>query len=535
MKSSGVEFFNTPLECAHSWSVLPASEQSNRLTVLLVEDDPALRRLVKHGLENRSFQVIECSTYAEANNAIDAREVALAIVDLSLPDASGGLVLQKIAKQFPNTKVLIFTSSSDLSSAVEAIEHRAFAFVEKSLGIHHLMSQVERASVAYLRDALSASQLENNLQISLLDAIDEAAIATDTRFRIIFANRFSRELIGVGDLPLLGERIDQFVSVSDAKGNLDRRTILNMHRSLRTGECWNAEVYLTCAPIPQFSTPTNTFPTNLRVTPILANGKMIQGYIAVFSNIHNERQLRYELDEQRNRLMKSGRLTEEGRLAGTLAHEINQPLGAISNYASSLLKGIEIGSLSPTQVCETISIIQKQANRASQVIKRLREFLRREPPKYEKIEIQQLIRETLQLLRLELERNDIQVRTRFRKKPIVFSGDSVQLQQVFVNVIGNAIDALSESNDGERMIQIVAENCGQKIHLQVSDNGPGIQDEKLLRIFDPYFTTKPLGMGLGLCICREIVEAHQGKIQVLRSSPHGTTLEIIFPIAQRAA
>jgi signal transduction histidine kinase len=495
-----------------------------RLAVLIVEDDPALRRLEKHALETRGFRVIECSTYAQANLVIDEQEVAIAIVDLGLPDASGSLVLRKLSKQSPATKILIFTACAELASAVEAIELKVFALVEKSKGIHHLLAQLELASVAYLRDALSASRLENCLQMRLLDAIDEAAVATDTRFQVIFANRFSRELLAIGDRRMIGEPIGRFVSITDSKGHIDRSKLVTMFRSIRSGACWSDEAYLTCSQ--EYDTQANdTFPSNIRVTPILGDEGTIQGFIAVFSNMEQERSLRHHINEQRNRLLKTRRLAEEGRLAGTIAHEINQPLGAISNYAGGLLFGIESGNLSSEQVKEALTMIQKQANRASQVIQKLREFVDRDIPRQTTVDVHLLLRDTIQLLKLEFERHEIQVRLRFSKQSVFLLGDEVQLQQVFVNLLTNAIDAISEIANRSPVIQISSKIIGNQVKIQFADNGAGIPTERLASIFEPYFTTKPLGMGLGLSICREIIQAHQGEIQAHRLEA-GTMMEI---------
>lgn len=510
----------------NSWKFHEAQILPRRMTVLVVEDDSSVLRLVKLALENRSFEVIECSNHAQAIDAIEEYEIAMAVVDLKLPDASGSLVLRKLVKKSPNTKIVIFTSCTELSSALEAIELKVFAFVEKSRGIQDLILQVEQASVAYLRDALSISLLENNLQVRLLDAMDVAAIAVDTKLQIVFANRYSCELFGMEKAALIGKQLSRYLLITDSKANVDRKSILGILRKIRMGSTWNGDVFLTRLRNTNSFSPYETFPSNFRVAPILYEQDRLLGYITVFSNLRNERNLSYQLNEQRDRLMKSRRLAEDGRLAGTIAHEINQPLGAISNYAGGLLLGIENGKLNQAKIREMLTIIQKQANRASQVIHRLREFLDRESPVFGEVEIQDLIRESLQLLHLELERSDIHVRTRFSRKPIICHCDPVQIQQVFVNVIVNAIDALSEVTDRSRELRVHVASQMSGITIQFIDNGPGIPEEELGKVFEPYYTTKPLGMGLGLCICREIVRSHQGEIKAIRMEPRGTKIEI---------
>jgi signal transduction histidine kinase/ligand-binding sensor domain-containing protein len=229
----------------------------------------------------------------------------------------------------------------------------------------------------------------------------------------------------------------------------------------------------------------------------------------------------------RDELAHVARVATAGELATSLAHEVNQPLGAIvhNTHAASLL--LERGQAG--EVREILQDIGVQAERASAVVRRLREFLRKNPRRTEAADLNSLIETTLPLLRREIASAGVQVSLELTKGLPAVQVDLVQLQQVFVNLIQNACEALNRQA-GERRLSIRTLQEGSKLVFEFEDNGPGLAADIEARIFEPYVTTKPGGMGLGLAICRSIMELHAGHLYAQRAMGKGLLFRGDLPL-----
>ncbi len=228
------------------------------------------------------------------------------------------------------------------------------------------------------------------------------------------------------------------------------------------------------------------------------------------------------------RLMRQTLLSE---LSGTIAHEISQPLTAIlanAETAQDLLsqKNIDLGKIK-----EILADIIEQDSRASEVIGRVRKLLRKGENKPEAIDVNQLVESTIDLLRGEFRRrkvNNIDF-VPAHNLPMI-SGDPVQLQQVLLNLIINAMDAMSAKVPSQRVINITTRANDKRIEVAIVDLGSGLADDDRVRLFEPLFTTKPHGLGLGLSICSTIVKAHGGTLSIDNNAGDGATAVVALPI-----
>ena len=227
------------------------------------------------------------------------------------------------------------------------------------------------------------------------------------------------------------------------------------------------------------------------------------------------------------RLMRQTLLSE---LSGTIAHEISQPLTAIlanAETAQDLLsqKNIDLGKIK-----EILADIIEQDSRASEVIGRVRKLLRKGENKPEIIDVNQLVEATIDLLRGEFRRRKVNIDfVPVNKLPII-SGEPVQLQQVLLNLIINAMDAMSAKAPSQRVINITARANDKTIEVAIVDSGSGLADDDKVRLFEPLFTTKPHGLGLGLSICSTIIKAHGGTLSIENNAGDGATAVVALPI-----
>lgn len=225
-----------------------------------------------------------------------------------------------------------------------------------------------------------------------------------------------------------------------------------------------------------------------------------------------------------------GRVHTVGEMAATLAHEINQPLYAIANYVRGVNRRINRGNLDLDQLADVMDRVSHEVDRAAGIISHLREFVRKGRPRRSTVDIRKLVDDVMKLLEADIRRNRITVNRQLDDDIPVVSADPVQIQQVVVNLIRNAVDAMSEVPDERRVLTIAARSTRDKtVEIAVSDNGNGVPTEIDESIFDAFFSTKDEGLGIGLAISRTIVEAHDGRLWAVSNQPQGTTFFFTIP------
>ena len=238
------------------------------------------------------------------------------------------------------------------------------------------------------------------------------------------------------------------------------------------------------------------------------------------------------MHEAQAELARVARLTTMGELAASIAHEINQPLAAVVISGNAALRWLAHAPPNLEEIRALLDDIIAESNRASEVIGRIRSLLKHSKPEYGELDINQAIREVLELTVSTLQRRDVVVQTQLPAAVPQALGDRVQLQQVIMNLIMNGADAMSAVADRPRILRIGSHiNGADTVLVSVEDSGTGIDEAIRDRIFDPLFTTKSTGMGMGLAICRSIIEAHGGKLWATRATPHGTEFRFTVPTA----
>jgi C4-dicarboxylate-specific signal transduction histidine kinase len=224
-------------------------------------------------------------------------------------------------------------------------------------------------------------------------------------------------------------------------------------------------------------------------------------------------------------LARTARLTTMGELLATIAHEIKQPLASVVTIAEAGVRWLDREPLDRGRVRKALLGAASAGNQAAEVMDSIRAMAKNSEPQFTKLDIKLLIEGILELVRAELRRHDIVVRMDLDSYHREIYGDRVQLQQVLLNLILNGVEAMTSVMDRARVLEIygaLAEtNC---LLVKIEDTGTGIDPELARRMFESFHTTKPHGLGLGLSICRSIIEAHGGRIWAAPRSPHGASL-----------
>ena len=241
------------------------------------------------------------------------------------------------------------------------------------------------------------------------------------------------------------------------------------------------------------------------------------------------------LDVQ-SKLAHANRVTTMGQLTASIAHEVNQPISAIVINAQAGRRLLDCEPPDLEEARQALAEIAKDGNRAGEVIARIRDLIKRRAPQEDRLEINAAIREVIALTRGEAVKNCVSVRTEFLDGLPPIRGDRVQLQQVILNLVINGVEAMSGITEGERELVIStakAESGG--VLVSVRDSGPGLPPATIENLFDAFYTTKSGGMGMGLAICRSIIDAHGGRILAEANEPHGAVFRFILPARSEAA
>ena len=253
--------------------------------------------------------------------------------------------------------------------------------------------------------------------------------------------------------------------------------------------------------------------------------------LQILSDITERRKNEMLLVEQQARSELNSRLVTMGEMASSLAHELNQPLSAISNYAyvvASMMK--KAGVPEEHEMFYSVSRIESQAERAAGIIRRIRSFTRRSEPKMEAIAIEHLVDEVKELATIQARRYNAKVE--YFTAPDVHTVwcDEIMIEQVLLNLIKNGIEASSGIEGRKPEVSLtIYYSADHHVVFEVADNGTGIPDENKAHLFDPFFTTKSAGMGMGLNICRTIVELHHGRLTISDNIGHGTIFTLTLP------
>lgn len=336
---------------------------------------------------------------------------------------------------------------------------------------------------------------------SLLTDVQLAVIGVDPESKINYANPFVERLTGYRSGDLIGSPLASLIPKTD-RAELSERLVAAAQTGPRPHSRWN----LICASGERRSLAWS----NVRLND--ANGKYA-GLLSIGEDITDRLAAERNLQRTRRELERLGRANVLGELVSALAHELNQPLAAILSNAQAARRFIGSGSPDLVQLREILDDIVRDDKRAGEVIQRLRLMLCKRNPKREQFDLRDSIQETLAIAGAELEAQGISVKQEFAQGLPQILADQVEIQQILMNLLVNAMRAVSASPVEQRELRILARSHGaDALLISIDDSGPGISADVLPHLFEPFFTTRSQGLGMGLSICRRIVEAHGGCI-----------------------
>jgi C4-dicarboxylate-specific signal transduction histidine kinase len=270
--------------------------------------------------------------------------------------------------------------------------------------------------------------------------------------------------------------------------------------------------------------------------PVFDKARRFNGYRGVARDITERKRASEALREVQMQLAHANRVATVGQLTASIAHEVNQPIAAMvtSAEAGLLWLGAESPNLDETR--RAFGLIVRAGDRAGAVVGRIRALIKGAPRRNECVEINAAICEVVELSRSEAVKNGVVVQTDLGDDLPLVPGDRVELQQVILNLILNAIEAMSATSEVSRELLITkSKNTSDEVLVAVRDSGPGLAPAALEHLFEAFHTTKPNGLGLGLSICRSIIEGHGGRLWASANSPRGAVFQFTLPVNQDVA
>jgi PAS domain S-box-containing protein len=353
---------------------------------------------------------------------------------------------------------------------------------------------------------------------SLADALPVLIAYVDAKQRYVFANAAYQDWFGKNIQAMAGQ------SVASVVGEATYRKTKPYSESALAGHRVTLETELVHRRLGARQVQINYIPR-------FDADDQAQGYYALLTDITERKQHEAETLSHYAERAHADRIATMGELSTNIAHEINQPLGAITNYTGGLTRRVKQGAPSD-EVTAVLGKIANQARVAAEIVQRLRDFIDRHEPKREAVDLGHTVRRALELTGDLAKERNVKVEITLARSPLIVEGDPIQFEQVIVNLVANAIDALADVDAARRALSIDGTlEEDDFVRVVVHDNGKGIAANALGRIFDAFYTTKPGGLGMGLAISRSIVEAHGGMLWAESNPKDGSQFILCLPIA----
>lgn len=382
--------------------------------------------------------------------------------------------------------------------------------------------------VMRLNQAIKKAKERLEMQHELiLDSVADGIYGVDLQGRSTFFNRAAERITGWKADDVIGRNQHEILHHTHADGSPHKAEECPVYQTFRENQARyvSDDVF--------WRRDGSSFPVEYSSTPIWDDSGKTVGSVVVFRDTTRRKRAEEEARQHQLELARAGRLSTMGEMASGIAHELNQPLTAISTNAQASIRILESDS-SNTNVCiDVMERIAAQADRAGEIIRQLRRLVRKEPLERSEGNVNDLVNAVALLIWPDARKASVKLELDLDETLPAIPLQPIQIEQVILNLARNAIEALQEKRSGERKLYIGTQNkAARSIAVIVRDNGPGVKQELASTLFDPFVTGKPQGMGLGLSISYGIIEAHGGKLSLNPAYEEGAEFDFYLPFAE---
>ncbi len=511
---------------------------SDEWSVLIIDDEDDIREVTALALMDAGYRVTTAADGVEGVARCQSITPQIVITDIRMPGMDGIAVLETVKQRLPDTEVIVATAFGEMETAIRALQLDASDFITKPIHADALLVALERARQRYTtRRQIKAytQQLERGLdrttrrleqtaayQERLIESSMDGICGCDEEGRIVTVNRSMEQMLGIDRERIVGRRtLDAFFDpteyrrlqadlASPGHGGINRLMLYDTRLSDRQGQ-----------PVP----------VQLSAT-VLSGEHRPGGLVCFFRDLRRIHRLEQEMADQA-RLLHQDKMMSLGRLAASVAHEINNPLAGILNYVRLMLRAFRKGPLSPdkhARFAEHLAVVETETDRCAGIVSSLLTFARKSPIVMQPVDPGDVLSRCIVLSRHRLELGDVRLVTRIDDPLPAVRGDPNQLQQCLLNLIFNAVDAMPDG--GTLTLGATVDDGGRTAVLTVADTGHGIDPADAGHIFEPFYTTKQegSGVGLGLSTSFGIIERHGGTLAVESPPGQGATFSIRLPV-----
>lgn len=505
--------------------------------ILIVEDDRIVARDIQHQLSRMGHVVVGMSASGEdAVRLAYIQQPDLVLMDIRLEGEMDGIEAARRIRDAHRIPIIFLTAYANDEVVQRASLTEPFGYLLKPFEEPQMRTVIQMALYKHASD--TRLRLSERRYAATLASIRDGVILCNRDGRVDFMNRAAETMTGWTAAEAAGQPLSAVFVVVDEETQEPLEDFSAV--VLRSGDF---------APTERQSRLLSRGGDDVdgqagggagivveeRCSAIIDDRGELVGSILVFRDLTQRRRIAEALRTAQADLAHIGRLTMMGELAAAVAHEVNQPLMAIVTNAGTCLQHLSQPQPDLDKTRVVVERIVRDAQRAGDVVRSIRALARRTPVDPGWVDVSALIADTLELVRAELRRARVTVETDLRAEPPWVHGDRVQLQQLVLNLVMNAIEAMSASSANgdlpERRLRIVTARDEGSMRIRVEDSGPGITETDVDAIFRALYTTKPDGLGMGLSISRSIVELHGGRLTATSGAAGGSVFEVVLPVS----
>lgn len=505
--------------------------ENSEVTVLLVDDNPQNLKVLYETLKDKGYRLLIANEGEKALDLAHRHHPEVILLDIMMPEMDGYEVCERL-KADPDTAdiaVVFLSALDDLQAKVKGFSLGGADYISKPFQSLEVIARVKtHARVIRLERELQARNRElAGDQARILDSISEGIYGLDENGLIEFANPAAAAIAGRPVEDLIGKCFFDlhFATAEECRDSLP--VMATCHKGVPEHQ----------RDIQMLRADGSSFPAEYRATPKLDAGEL-HGAVVVFHDITAELESEKALEdaralvqEQRDQLAHTSRLTTMGEMAAGFAHEVNQPLTAISNYARVSKRMMAKDEPDLPLLGETLDKIDAQSHRASEIIRRIRRFMKKPATGKEELSVPELLEDTRQFAEVDMRNNDGGIDIRVDEELPTVLADPIQVQQVALNLIRNALESTRSAGSSEP-VEVTARRCGEQcVRVDVRDHGVGVPEEAEDKLFHPFYSTKDDGMGIGLATCRSLIQAQGGEIGFERPEGGGACFWFVLPAA----
>jgi two-component system, LuxR family, sensor kinase FixL len=407
-----------------------------------------------------------------------------------------------------------------LSQSPELLAINVNAFVLVGLGIAWMGQSFRDAQMRALVVTEQLRRREAHLQ-SILDSVPDATIAIRSNGDIVSFNAAAKRQFGFSEAEVMGRNVSMLMPEPYRTGH-----DTYLARYLATGE---KRIIGTDRVVVGQRKDGSTFPMSLTVGEMLIGNEVL--FTGFVRDLTERQEAQARLNAAQQEAARLARLNEMGEMASAIAHELNQPLAAISNYVQGARLHVQAYGKPLPLLENALARATDEALRAGQILQHLRDFMARGETEKQQVDVHTLIEEASALALIGTRQAGIRTQFEFNACPADVIADPIQIQQVLFNLMRNGIEAMRGHDNSSRVISVCTRTCGDMIEVSVADTGPGIAAEVAPELFRPFVTSKSGGMGIGLSISKRIVENHGGTIRAHRNDAGQTVFSFTLPLA----